>query len=146
MAQNKLSSEDVLANAEELSFPKSVVEFMRGEIGQPHGGFPEPLRSKVCFFAEQLLHITDELMIFFGFKILKGMPTVEGRPGESLNSFDFEKAEADLIEKFGNRIRDVDVMSYAMYPAVASDFFEFRDKYGPVTKLDTRVFLVGPKG
>jgi pyruvate carboxylase len=48
MAQNKLSGKDVLEKADDLSFPKSVVEFMRGEIGQPHGGFPEPLRSKVC--------------------------------------------------------------------------------------------------
>jgi pyruvate carboxylase len=49
MAQNKLHGEDVLERAEELSFPKSVVEFMRGEIGQPYGGFPEPLRSKVNY-------------------------------------------------------------------------------------------------
>lgn len=47
MAQNQLNSAEVLERAEELSFPKSVVEFMRGEIGQPYGGFPEPLRSKV---------------------------------------------------------------------------------------------------
>jgi len=39
----------------------------------------------------------------------------------------------------------VDVMSLAMYPGVATDFFKFRDQYGPVTKLDTRVFLIGPK-
>lgn len=46
MAQNKLSAQDVMDKAEELSFPKSVVEFMQGSIGHPHGGFPEPLRSK----------------------------------------------------------------------------------------------------
>lgn len=44
MVQNKLSSEDVLAKAEELSFPKSVVEFLQGAIGTPYGGFPEPFR------------------------------------------------------------------------------------------------------
>jgi len=47
MVQNKLSPEDVLAKAEELSFPKSVVEFLQGGIGEPYQGFPEPLRSKV---------------------------------------------------------------------------------------------------
>lgn len=47
MVQNNLKSEDVLAKAEELSFPKSVVEFLQGYIGEPYGGFPEPLRSKV---------------------------------------------------------------------------------------------------
>ncbi len=36
-------------------------------------------------------------------------------------------------------------MSAAMYPAVAKDFFNFREKYGPVDKLPTRTFLTGPK-
>ncbi|CAL8080811.1 unnamed protein product [Orchesella dallaii] len=123
MAQNKLSAQDVLDKAEDLSFPKSVVEFMQGSIGQPHGGFPEPLRSK----------------------ILKGLHPIEGRPGEHLPAFDFEKTKQELIEKFGPRLRDVDVMSYAMYPQVATDFFDFRDTYGPADKLETRIFLVGPK-
>lgn len=47
MVQNKLDSATVLEKAEELSFPKSVVEFLQGAIGEPYGGFPEPLRSKV---------------------------------------------------------------------------------------------------
>jgi len=47
MVQNKLDERDVLAKAEELDFPSSVVEFMQGYLGQPHGGFPEPLRTKV---------------------------------------------------------------------------------------------------
>ncbi|CAB1345644.1 unnamed protein product, partial [Coregonus sp. 'balchen'] len=32
--------------AAELSFPLSVVEFLQGHIGIPHGGFPEPFRTK----------------------------------------------------------------------------------------------------
>ncbi len=47
MVQNKLTSEDVMRKADELSFPKSVIQFMQGYIGIPYGGFPEPLRSKV---------------------------------------------------------------------------------------------------
>lgn len=47
MVQNKLTPEQVEEKADELSFPKSVVEFLQGHIGQPYGGFPEPLRSKV---------------------------------------------------------------------------------------------------
>lgn len=49
MVQNKLTSEDVLAKAEELSFPKSVIEFLQGGIGEPYQGYPEPLRSKVRY-------------------------------------------------------------------------------------------------
>jgi hypothetical protein len=49
MVQNKLSANDVLSKAEELSFPKSVIEFLQGFIGEPYQGFPEPFRSKVGF-------------------------------------------------------------------------------------------------
>lgn len=62
-----------------------------------------------------------------------------------MEPFDFKQAKDDLIERFGNRIRDVDVMSYAMYPKVAEEFFTFRNRYGPVDKLGTRIFLTGPK-
>jgi len=37
------------------------------------------------------------------------------------------------------------VLSSALYPKVAEDFFKFREIYGPVDKLSTRHFLVGPK-
>ena len=47
MVQNKLDERDVLSRAEELDFPTSVIEFMQGYLGQPYGGFPEPLRTKV---------------------------------------------------------------------------------------------------
>jgi len=36
------------------------------------------------------------------------------------------------------------VMSYAPYPHVAKEFFKFKTTYGPVDKLETRHFLVGP--
>lgn len=47
MVQNKLTGEMLEDRAEELSFPQSVIEYMQGYLGEPPGGFPEPLRSKV---------------------------------------------------------------------------------------------------
>lgn len=122
MVQNKLSAKDVEDRAEELSFPKSVVEFLQGSIGQPHGGFPEPFRSKV----------------------LKNMPRIEGRPGMSLAPLNFDSLKQELQEQYAN-VSDKDVMSAALYPQVTKDFLGFREIYGPVDKLDTRIFLVGPK-
>ncbi|XP_039757417.1 pyruvate carboxylase, mitochondrial isoform X2 [Pararge aegeria] len=121
MVQNKLTAADIEARAEELSFPKSVVEFFQGAIGIPYGGFPEPLRSK----------------------ILKDMPRIEGRPGQELAPLDFDKLKQDIKENYPE-VTDQDVMSAAMYPQVANDFFRIRDKYGPVKHLDTKTFLVGP--
>ena len=36
-------------------------------------------------------------------------------------------------------------MSAAMYPSVCKEYLDFRNKYGPVDKISTRVFLTGPK-
>ncbi|XP_017012581.1 pyruvate carboxylase, mitochondrial isoform X1 [Drosophila takahashii] len=121
MVQNNLTADQVLERAEELSFPKSVVEYLQGSIGIPHGGFPEPLRSRV----------------------LKDMPRIEGRPGAELKDLDFDKLKKDLKESH-SCITNRDVMSAALYPQVTNDFLNFRDQYGPVDKLDTRIFLTGP--
>jgi len=123
MVQNKLTAKDVLNRAEELSFPSSVVEFMQGLIGQPPGGFPEPLRSR----------------------ILKGKKKYDERPGADMTPLDFEKIRNDLVEKFGNMVRDCDVMSYVMFPKVLEEYLDFKTKYGPVDTLDTRTFFIGPK-
>jgi len=69
---------------------------------------------------------------------------IEGRPGASLPPVDFGSLKAELVEKHGDTIRDTDVMSAALYPKVFDEYAEFKAKYGPVDKLDTPTFLVGP--
>lgn len=124
MVQNKLKASDVMRDAGSLSFPTSVIEFLQGLLGQPHGGFPEPFRSRV----------------------LKDLPRLDERPGASLKPFDFKKAKSALKAKpYGHCIKDRDVVSAALYPKVAEDFFKFREKFGPVDKLETRHFFVGPE-
>lgn len=44
-------------------------------------------------------------------------------------------------EKFGNVIRDVDLVSAAMYPAVFNEFMNYKEKYGDVSVIPTRLFL-----
>ena len=69
MVQNKLTGAMVEDRAEDLSFPQSVIEFMQGYIGEPPGGFPEPLRTKVCVTGcgERLLsvHLLKHPQVFF---------------------------------------------------------------------------------
>lgn len=45
MVQNNLTEQDVYDKGETLDFPDSVVELFKGQIGQPHGGFPENCKS-----------------------------------------------------------------------------------------------------
>ncbi|ESO03713.1 hypothetical protein HELRODRAFT_99990 [Helobdella robusta] len=123
MVQNKLTEKTLLEKADELSFPESIIQFMQGMIGEPSGGYPEPLRSK----------------------ILKKTPRIDGRPGASMPPVDFEKLKETQEEKHGQPMTDKDLVSHALYPKVLDDYFEFRKAYGPVDKLDTRTFLVGPE-
>jgi pyruvate carboxylase len=47
MVTSGLTRADVEDPAVEIAFPESVVQFFHGDIGQPHGGFPEALQKKV---------------------------------------------------------------------------------------------------
>ncbi|XP_035531331.1 pyruvate carboxylase, mitochondrial-like isoform X1 [Morone saxatilis] len=123
MVQNNLTRAEVEERADELSFPLSVVEFLQGYIGIPHGGFPEPFRSKV----------------------LKSLNRIEGRPGASLPPMDFKALEEGIRAAHGEEITPEDVMSAAMYPKVFQEFKEFTANFGPVDCLSTRLFLDGPK-
>ena len=63
------------------------------------------------------------------------IPRIEGRPGEEMPPFDFDALEAKLKKVHGAEIDECDVMSAALYPKVAEDFFKFRSTYGPVVSL-----------
>ena len=120
MVSQNLDATTILEQADTLAFPDSVVSYLRGDIGIPPGGFPEPLRSKVLKS--------------------RGLEPVTGRPGAFLPDYDFEKETRLLKEKYG-RLGEKDLLSYAMYPAVFEEWVEFSKNYGPVTKLPTGCFL-----
>ena len=105
---NNLTEQEVVDKAESLAFPKSVIEYFQGFLGIPPFGFPEPLRSRVL--KGRTIEGTNGLTCF------------EGRPGADLQAFDFDDARAKLESKWAGvasqTIRDVDLLSHAMYPAV----------------------------
>lgn len=148
MVQNGLSRAEAEAQAEELSFPRSVVEFLQGYIGIPHGGFPEPFRSKVGkvpYDMRQGLRTRTWHDLCFAPQVLKDLPRVEGRPGASLPPLNLQELEKDLIERHGEEVTPEDVLSAAMYPDVFSQFKDFTATFGPLDSLNTRLFLQGPK-
>lgn len=122
MVSNSLDYDGVLAKAESLDFPGSVLEFFEGLMGQPYGGFPEPLRTKA----------------------LRGRRKMDKRPGLYLEPLDFEKIKKDLKENFGSA-SECDVASYAMYPKVLEDYKKFVAKYGDLSVLPTKYFLARPE-
>ncbi|KAL8707919.1 MAG: hypothetical protein Q9220_007139 [cf. Caloplaca sp. 1 TL-2023] len=122
MVSNKLNYDGVISKAKELDFPGSVLEFFEGLMGQPYGGFPEPLRSDA----------------------LRGRRKLDKRPGLFLEPMDLGKIKKDINEKFGSA-SECDVASYAMYPKVFEDYRKFVSKYGDLSVLPTRYFLARPE-
>eukprot|EP00569_Conticribra_weissflogii_P007189 CAMPEP_0171351004 /NCGR_PEP_ID=MMETSP0878-20121228/37862_1 /TAXON_ID=67004 /ORGANISM="Thalassiosira weissflogii, Strain CCMP1336" /LENGTH=1237 /DNA_ID=CAMNT_0011856113 /DNA_START=103 /DNA_END=3816 /DNA_ORIENTATION=- len=122
MVSQNLDKQKVIDQAETLAFPESVVQYLRGEIGVPPGGFPEPLRSKVLSS--------------------RNLEPINDRPGASLPDYNFDKSEKLLKEKYGQKyISEKDVLSYALYPNVFTEWKDYEAIYGEVSKLPTDIFL-----
>ncbi|MEH6644092.1 pyruvate carboxylase [Sulfitobacter sp.] len=106
----------------DVSFPESVVDMMRGNLGQPPGGFPETIVKKV---------LKDE------------KPNLE-RPGAHLAPVDLESVRKELSAQFdGAAIDDEDLAGYLMYPKVYTDYMSRHATYGPVRTLPTPTFFYG---
>lgn len=121
MVQNDLNEDDIYEKGETLDFPDSVVQFFMGELGQPYQGFPRELQSIV----------------------LKGRKPLTDRPGKFLEPIDFNEIRATLKEKFDRNFADCEVLSYALYPKVYTDYLHFCDTYGKLEVLDTPTFFYG---
>ncbi|MDR3157176.1 MAG: pyruvate carboxylase [Lactobacillales bacterium] len=121
MIQNNLSEEDVYARGEELSFPKSVVSFFAGDLGQPVGGFPKKLQKIV----------------------LKGRVPLKDRPGLHISPVDFEKVKLELQKQVGYEPNFQEVLSYLMYPQVFVNYTEEVRRFGEINLLDTPTFFSG---
>ena len=108
----------------DVAFPDSVIDMMRGSLGQPPGGWPKAIQKK----------------------ILKGEKASTKRPGEMLKSVDLEAARADLSEQLeGKKVDYEDLNGYLMYPKVFLDYMGRHRLYGPVRTLPTRTFFYGMK-
>ncbi len=106
----------------DVAFPESVVDMLKGNLGQPHGGWPEGITKKV----------------------LKGEKPLTSRPGAGLPPVDFESVRAKVSAELGGmKIDDEDLHGYLMYPKVFLDYMGRHKTYGPVRTLPTRTFFYG---
>ena len=122
MVSQGLNRDDVENPATEIAFPDSVVDMMKGNLGQPPGGFPDKIISKV----------------------LKGEAPNTNRPGAGLAPVDLEATRKELSDMMeGKGVDDEDLNAYLMYPKVFLDYMGRRRTYGPVRALPTRTFFYG---
>ncbi|TGD97790.1 pyruvate carboxylase [Methylobacterium nonmethylotrophicum] len=121
MVSQGISAEEVLSPGTEIAFPASVVEMMRGDLGQPPGGWPAEIQRRV----------------------LKGETPSTARPGALLPEADLAAARLQAEAACGRALTEAELASYLMYPKVFTEFCLAARRYGPVAVLPTPVFLYG---
>ncbi len=121
MVQNNLDEKSLFERGKDLSFPASVVNFFKGDLGQPVGGFPKELQALV----------------------LKGEKAITVRPGSLKEPVDFEKVKAELSEKIKREATEEEVLSYLMYPEVFLAYNEKLEFTDNLALLDTPTFFYG---
>ena len=129
MVAQGLSRAQVEDPATDVAFPDSVVDMMKGNLGQPPGGWPEGILSKV----------------------LKGEAPITDRPGAHMVPVDLEEVRARLVKDLNaasedaedSAVDDEDLNGYLMYPKVFTDYRARHRLYGPVRTLPTRTFFYG---
>jgi pyruvate carboxylase len=126
MVTNGLGARDVLDPTKRLNFPRSVVEMMQGYLGTPDGGWPKVLQKIILDSA--------------------GEKPLKGRLGAKLPKVDFEEKKKELAGKLHHEPRDVDVMSYVLYPQVYQDFAKHHRSYDNTSVIPTPAFFYGLHG
>ena len=121
MVRSGLTRAQIEDPATPVAFPESVVQLFRGDLGQPHGGFPPALQRK----------------------ILKGAEPLAVRPGAALPAVDLEAERAKIQRNLARAVTDRDLASYLMYPKVWQDYEADHAQYGDVSILPTPVFFYG---
>jgi len=122
MVAQGLSRGQVEDPAVDVAFPDSVLDMLKGNLGQPYGGWPAGILKKV----------------------LKGEKPLAERPGRSLADVDLEQTRARLSADLnGFVVDDEDLNGYLMYPKVFLDYMGRHRVYGPVRTLPTRTFFYG---
>lgn len=123
MVDNQLTEDEVYERGESLAFPNSVIEFFQGQLGQPYQGFPKELQRI----------------------ILRGKKPLRDRPGKLMAPVKFDEIRETLNDSLSRPITAHDVISYALYPKVFTDWTHFVRNYGDVSVLDTPSFFYGLK-
>ncbi|MBB0992681.1 pyruvate carboxylase [Dietzia sp. SLG510A3-30A2] len=112
-----VTAEEMEADPTRLDVPGSVVEFLRGELGTPAGGWPAKLRSAI---------LSDR-----GVEPLDGPPALD--PVSREDSLDLAVSGATGREAL-NRL---------LFPGPAAEFAEHRRRFGDTSRLSANQFFYG---
>ena len=125
LVSNNLTVQDVLERGHTISFPQSVVQFFKGDLGQPVGGFPKDLQKL----------------------ILKDEQPYTDRPNAHIPALDIDEEYKDFKKIFENDLSRpidfTDFLSYKLYPKVFTEAYNKHLKYDSLINLPTKNFFYG---
>ena len=104
-----------------VGFPDSVIDMMRGSLGEPPGGWPADVREIL---------------------LCRNKP-VHGRAGARLQPSDLGAAAKEAARLLRRKPRLADALSLILYPEVFKKFAETRRRHASVGVLPTPVFFYG---
>jgi len=102
-------------------FPESVIDMLKGGLGQPMDGWPKRLQKVV----------------------LGNQKPLRGRPGAAMPPLNFKKTREELSGKMKREASDDDLYSHLMYPQVFADFQKFCRDYDDVSVLPSSAYFYG---
>ena len=121
LTANDFTAGEVLEKSETMAFPESVINFFKGDLGQPYQGFPKDVQKS----------------------ILKNITPYTNRPNAHLSPVDFETELPKFQKKFPLKPEKKDFISYKLYPKVFKDYYDHFDLFEDVSNIPTHAFFYG---
>ncbi len=121
LTANDFTAADVIEKSDTMAFPESVINFFKGDLGQPYKGFPKEVQGL----------------------ILKNIKPYTNRPNAHLEPVDFEKELPKFQKKFPLKSEKKDFISFQLYPKVFKDFYDHFELYEDVSNIPTKAFFYG---
>ncbi len=121
LVSNGLTVRDVWERGDVISFPESVKQLVRGDLGQPAGGWPKKLQKI----------------------ILKDDKPYTDKPNAHLQPLELQSDFAAFQSEFGERAEYTDYLSYKMFPKVFAEYWAHRKQFGDISRVPTKNFFFG---
>ncbi len=124
MISQGLTKEEVQDPKIKVTFPESVLDMLRGNLGQPPGGFPKSIVKKALGKGEIFTR----------------------RPGSRIKQKSLDKVRDEACSYLSlSEIDEEDFCSYLMYPKIFAEYLKHHSTYGPVRTLPSNIYFYGMK-
>lgn len=123
LTANNYTTKDVVESGETMSFPDSVINFFKGDLGQPYQGFPKEVQKI----------------------ILKSIKPFTNRPNEYLEPIDFNVELKKHVKKYPLKPAKKDLLSKLLYPKVFDDYYAHFELFEDVSFVPSKAFFFGLK-